>query len=150
MRSRVLGAMSAAVLAAVTLALPATADVVEGTKGDDVLVGTNGPDTIRGYAGDDVLRGRKGADMLYAGAGADRVRTGYDAKRDVVHGGPGPDRIVLGTGDVAHAGRGNDVIRLGHSPVMKTVTVFCGPGYDRVHVNPWLVGETRGCEEFDD
>lgn len=102
-----------------------------------MLVGTSRADTIRGYAGNDVLRGRRGSDHLYGGPGADIIHTGRDThRRDVVHGGRGPDRITIRVPDVVYAGAGNDTVRVrkwGHYGWgWAFPTIYCGPGRDTV------------------
>ncbi len=47
-----------------------------------------------------------------------------------------------------YAGSGNDVIATPErTPGFYLVFVWCGPGSDRVHINPWLLGG-HGCEEI--
>lgn len=66
--------------------------------------------------------------------------------RDHFYGGPGPDVVRAGPGDVVHAGRGNDYV---HGYYSGTRNVFdCRPGnqdvlrlFDDIHR-----GKIRGCE----
>ncbi len=68
--------------------VPAHADVIDGTPGDDVLTGTPGDDTISAGDGDDEVDGRAGDDILVGGAGD-----------DVLFGGDGSDEVDGGDGD---------------------------------------------------
>ena len=124
------------------LAGPAVAEVVDGTAGPDVLVGTSQADTIRGY---------KGADKLYGKGGSDRLYAGKDAKRDLVYGGRGPDRVLSTTYDWVYAGPGND--RITFKPALgsgrRHTRIYCGPGDDTVvrlagYGGLW----TSGCEHI--
>jgi Ca2+-binding RTX toxin-like protein len=75
-------------------------DVLVGTAGRDVLCGLGGADLLDGGLGNDVLVGGPGNDSLEGGAGSDTLLGGkgndflraWDGRRDVVDGGPGPDR----------------------------------------------------------
>lgn len=71
------------VVAALVVAVPATAATI---------VGTPGPDSIRGTASADRLYGKAGADRIYGLAGADVLDGG--AGRDVLDGGAGDDRLL--------------------------------------------------------
>ena len=66
-----------------------SADVLNGTSGDDVIYGFGGADTLKGGAGDDVLAGNDGNDKLYGGAGDDYLLGG--AGNDLIDGGDGND-----------------------------------------------------------
>ena len=85
-------------------------DCLEGGPGKDVLSGRGGRDVVQGGPGSDRLAGGSGADRLtdsptaYAfglGSGTNRVSAGpgadvvdvANAKRDIVHCGPGRDRV---------------------------------------------------------
>ena len=95
-------ALVVAVLASLilTLAGPAQAKRMLGTKGSDRLVGTakadvikarGGNDRVNGGRGRDRLSGGPGRDRLFGGRGADRLNA-VDGLRDrLVRGGPGKD-----------------------------------------------------------
>lgn len=146
-------ALSMAGLVVVGLALPASAEVVDGTNGPDVLVGSPRADTIRGFAGNDILRGRPEADKLFGGRGADRLYPGDDSKTDVLRGGPGPDTINARVGpkgrgpDRVYAGDGNDVVRLVETFGWYVPSVDCGPGADTLVVPFRFIPSTR-CERL--
>jgi Ca2+-binding RTX toxin-like protein len=90
------------------------ADVIEGNAGDDSLSGCytgtacpDGADQISGGDGNDKISGRLGADVIDGGAGDDDI-TGEDlftagitrsGDNDVIHGGPGSDRLQGADGD---------------------------------------------------
>jgi Ca2+-binding RTX toxin-like protein len=74
-----------------TLAGPAQAARIIGTKGADRLVGTARADVIKARGGNDRVKGGRGRDRLRGGRGADRLNA-VDGLRDrVVRGGPGKD-----------------------------------------------------------
>ena len=112
-------ALSATVVLLGSLAVPAVAEVVTGTNGPDVL---------------------------YGRTGGDRIFPGDDARKDVLLGGAGPDRITARGYDVVFAGDGDDTVRVldivGFSP-----KVTCGPGEDTV-ILPygWYIGPFPDCE----
>ncbi|GAA2146097.1 hypothetical protein GCM10009844_21730 [Nocardioides koreensis] len=116
-------ALPATTLLAVSLAAPARAAVINGTSGPDVLVGTQSADSIHGFGGKDTLRGSGGADKLYPGD---------DSRKDVLRGGPGPDRISARTPDAVYAGAGNDTVRVLEIHGWEFPTIHCGPGRDTV------------------
>lgn len=158
MRTRLVHALPATALLTVSLAAPAAAAVINGTSGNDVLVGTMKADTIRGFQGNDTIRGKggadtlnggQGADTIYGGRGADRIRGGTDVKKDVLYGGPGNDRIVIRKNDRVYAGPGNDVIVRPDYSGMYPLYVWCGPGYDKVLANAWLIAGGKDCEEWE-
>lgn len=155
MRVGTVYALPATVLLLGSLAGTAVAEVVTGTNGPDVLYGTAEADTIRAYkgadtvyarAGDDTVYGGLGADRIYGRTGGDRIFPGDDARKDVLLGGPGPDRITARGYDVVFAGDGDDTVRVidivGFSP-----KVTCGPGEDTV-ILPygWYIGPFPDCE----
>jgi Ca2+-binding RTX toxin-like protein len=87
--------------------LPATANTVNGTAGDDWLAGTAGADLLLGGAGEDDLQGGAGNDVLRAGKGP-----GLDG----LTGGEGQDVFVFARGDgqdwVVDFARGQDRVWL--------------------------------------
>ena len=86
-------ALVVAVFASLTLTLagPAQATRMLGTKGPDKIVGTAKADVIKARAGNDRVRGGRGRDRLLGGRGADRLNA-VDGLRDrLVRGGPGKD-----------------------------------------------------------
>jgi Ca2+-binding RTX toxin-like protein len=81
--------------------------------GDDSLDGGAGADTLAGLGGDDTLIGGADADQIAGGDGADLLfgqgPTGADDEvQDVLEGGAGNDRLVLGLGDSGTGGAGSD------------------------------------------
>jgi Ca2+-binding RTX toxin-like protein len=74
-----------------TLAGPAQAARIVGTKGSDRLVGTARADVIKARGGNDRVKGGRGRDRLWGGRSADRLNA-VDGLRDgVVSGGLGKD-----------------------------------------------------------
>jgi len=89
------------------------ADSLSGGLGDDSLDGGAGADTLAGLGGDDTLIGGADADQIAGGDGADLLfgqgPTGADDEvQDVLEGGAGNDRLVLGLGDSGTGGAGSD------------------------------------------
>jgi Ca2+-binding RTX toxin-like protein len=86
-------ALVVAVLASLilTLAGPAQAKRMLGTKGSDRIVGTAKADVLKARGGNDRVKGGRGRDRLWGGRGADRLNA-VDGLRDrLVRGGPGKD-----------------------------------------------------------
>jgi Ca2+-binding RTX toxin-like protein len=86
-------ALVVAVLASLilTLAGPAEAKRMLGTKGSERIVGTAKADVINARGGNDRVKGGRGRDRLLGGRGADRLNA-VDGLRDrLVRGGPGKD-----------------------------------------------------------
>jgi Ca2+-binding RTX toxin-like protein len=89
-------------LVALVLALPAAAETISGTQGNDVLEGTTANDRIFGWEGNDKLFGLAGNDLLNGGPGRDRISGGpgadrigvRDQARDVIDCGAGRDRVT--------------------------------------------------------
>ena len=75
----------------------ATANVINGTTGDDNLVGTSGADTINALAGNDVVNGGFGNDQIFGGDGSDNLFGG--AGEDTLDGGTGFNRLQGGASD---------------------------------------------------
>ena len=97
-------ALVVAVLASLilTLAGPAQAKRMLGTKGSDRIVGTAKADVIKARGGNDRVKGRRGRDRLFGGRGADRVNA-VDGLRDrLVRGGPGKDVCRVDSSDRAN------------------------------------------------
>ena len=99
-------ALVVAVLASLilTLAGPAQAKRMLGTKGSDRIVGTAKADVIKARGGNDRVKGGRGRDRLSGGPGRDRL-----------FGGRGADRLnaVDGLGDrLVKGGPGKDVCRI--------------------------------------
>ena len=118
--------MVAAVIASsiLTLAGPAQARRIVGSKGPDRIVGTKKADVIRGGRGNDVIRGGRGKDRLIGGRGRDRIFGGrgadrlnaLDGRRDlVIRGGPGRDVCSVDRTDRNNTS-GCEVIKIGHRP----------------------------------
>lgn len=86
-------------------------EIVLGEHGNDDLDGGGGNDLILGGYNDDRIVGGAGNDGLYGGAGNDRI---FTAGGDVVAGGIGDDRVILGDlgfRSVA-GGAGHDILEL--------------------------------------
>jgi 3-phytase len=98
-----------------------TADVIQGTAGDDRLYGTDGDDMIYGLGGNNIIyasegnntiTARDGNNTVFAGAGNDIINTGTGNNK--VYAGEGVNTIKTGSGDdLIYAGSGNDVINAG-------------------------------------
>lgn len=69
-------------------------DVIRGGTGNDLADGGNGSDYIFGGDGLDRLFGRGGLDYLRGDSGNDYLNGGFDARKDILIGGLGKDRIV--------------------------------------------------------
>ena len=91
-----------------------SANVINGTPGNDNLTGTPGNDTINGLAGDDVLTGLRGNDIINGGDGSDNLSGGKGF--DTLNGGLGNDTLVGGVG--------NDVFVLGAGLGVDTISDF--------------------------
>ena len=97
------GEMSAPVAVAVQF----TADVLNGTAGDDTLSGLRGNDVINGFGGMDMLLGGMGDDRIFGGSGDDTLNGG-DAD-DILDGSEGLDTLIGGDGrDVLIGGAEDD------------------------------------------
>ncbi|MEH2166989.1 MAG: hypothetical protein V7K41_10030 [Nostoc sp.] len=77
-------------------------DTIYGNTNDDYLYGYSGDDYLNGWTGNDVLYGDSGSDTLYGGGGSDTLygsnSTAYNSyEYDVLNGGDGYDRFILGT-----------------------------------------------------
>ena len=87
------------------LALAAT---IMGTDRDETLTGTNYADTIHAKGGDDTVYGLSGSDRLSGGLGNDQLYGGRGD--DVIHADDlaGPGLFPEGQRDVVHCGPGHD------------------------------------------
>ena len=90
----------AGIVAALVVAVAASAKTVLGTSGPDVLRGTPGKDQLYGRAGADRIYGLRGDDLVVGGPG-----------KDLLDSGPGNDRVVARDGalDILRCGPGTDV-----------------------------------------
>ena len=86
--------------APVQVAVQFTADILNGTAGDDTLSGLRGNDVITGFEGLDTLSGGAGNDTLFGGLGDDSLDGGDaddtlygDDGTDTLNGGDGRDRL---------------------------------------------------------
>jgi Ca2+-binding RTX toxin-like protein len=94
-----------------TLAGPAQAKRILGTKGPDRIVGTARADVIKARGGNDRVRGRGGRDRLFGGRGADRLNA-VDGLRDrLVRGGPGKDVCRVDRADRARV-KGCETVKI--------------------------------------
>ena len=111
-------ALVVAVLASLilTLAGPAQAKRMLGTKGSDRLVGTAKADVIKARGGNDRVKGGRGRDRLSGGPGRDRI-----------FGGRGADRLNAVDG-------------------LRDRLVRGGPGRDVCRIDPADRANTKGCE----
>lgn len=109
--------LSGAAIAEVVLALGGDDDV-RGAGGHDCLVGGPGRDNVRGEAGSDRLAGGPGGDRLFGGPGVNA----YDA-------GPGRDFIDAGNakGELVHCGPGRDRVRADRGDVLRGCEVVVSP-----------------------
>jgi Tol biopolymer transport system component len=124
-------------------------DVIKGTKRKDVIISLGGNDEIKSYSEGDVICAGAGRDFVDAGS------NGEGGSFDLVHGGPGADKIVLGPelgkafgdagndlllgskgGDELYGGPGNDVLRGGPNPNYNSDFLFGGPGNDKLYGGP--------------
>ena len=76
-----------------------SANVLQGTSGDDVLYGANENDVINGFAGNDSLFGQADNDSLQGGTGNDLLVGGGGA--DTMTGGDGNDTFAISGGESA-------------------------------------------------
>ena len=75
----------------------ATADVLNGSAGNDHITGGQDDDRLFGYSGDDHLEGGSDRDRLDGGEGADLLEGG--AGTDILSGGVGDDRLFAASVD---------------------------------------------------
>jgi hypothetical protein len=95
-----------------TLAGPAQAKRMLGTKGSERIVGTAKADVIKARGGNDRVKGGRGRDRLWGGRGADRLNA-VDGLRDrLVRGGPGRDVCRIDAADRANT-KGCEIVRIG-------------------------------------
>ena len=94
-----------------TLAGPAQAKRMLGTKGSERIVGTAKADVIKARGGNDRVKGGRGRDRLWGGRGADRLNA-VDGLRDrLVRGGPGRDICRIDAADRANT-RGCETVKI--------------------------------------
>jgi hypothetical protein len=93
-----------------------------GTSKNDYLAGGGGNDTISGLGGNDTIKGGSGDDVLNGGDG-----------NDVIDGGNGADRIL--------GAKGSDTL---FAVDGERDVIDCGPGVDRVYVDP--IDVVKNCE----
>jgi hypothetical protein len=107
-----------------TLAGPAQAKQILGTKGPDKLRGTSTGDLIKAGRGNDAIRGRGGKDRIFGGRGADRLFGGrgadrlnaVDGRRDrLVRGGPGKDVCRIDAADRSRT-KGCETVKVAKGP----------------------------------
>jgi Ca2+-binding RTX toxin-like protein len=92
---------------------------INGTPLNDVLEGTASAEAIYGRDGDDILRGNEGNDSLFGGVGND-ILNGVSTltnkgtgERDILNGGAGADRFILGDSRAFYLGMGTlDLARI--------------------------------------
>ena len=110
-------------------------NTLNGGPGNDILIGGPGDDTLVGGWGDDLLIARGGSNVLMGGAGNDILIGGIDAGagQNFLNGGEGDDVLVGGGTDVLHGGPGADRFVLGD---------WIGPG-ERVTIMDYMPGEDR-------
>jgi hypothetical protein len=95
-----------------TLAGPAQAKRMLGTKGSERIVGTAKADVIKARGGNDRVKGGRGRDRLWGGRGADRLNA-VDGLRDrLVRGGPGRDVCRIDAADRANT-KGCETVKIG-------------------------------------
>ena len=94
-----------------TLAGPAQAKRLLGTKGSERIVGTAKADVIKARGGNDRVKGGRGRDRLWGGRGADRLNA-VDGLRDrLVRGGPGRDVCRIDAADRANT-KGCEIVKI--------------------------------------
>jgi Tol biopolymer transport system component len=120
--------------------IPSRSDVIFGSNGADRIDTGPRDDRICARGGGDRIRGGDDRDRLVGGSGDDRILGGRHD--DLLHGGVGNDLLDGGAGhDRILAGGGNDFIPTAGRFADR---VDCGPGYDRVIVDP--LDHVRRCE----
>jgi hypothetical protein len=102
-----------AVLTSLTLTLagPAQAKRMLGTKGPDRIVGTAKADVIKARGGNDRVKGGRGRDRLWGGRGADRLNAADGLRDRLVRGGPGRDVCRIDPADRAGI-RGCEIVKI--------------------------------------
>lgn len=135
--------------------------VTVGTKGNDRITGSNGPDRILGLSGNDTIDGGRGNDCLDGNNDRDNLNGAIGNDRvygklgnDALNGGPGKDHLSSGRGsdtinaaygaDRVLGGSGNDAINV--ATAGPAARVNCGPGRDKVRLNPEEVRRAKNCE----
>lgn len=95
-------------------------DNVTGTAFDDVIVGNDNGDTLIGLGGNDTLTGGRGNDVLIGGSGNDILQGSIGGanrnpnEQDILTGGGGSDRFILGdaSGSFYKSGGDNDFAQI--------------------------------------
>lgn len=128
-------------------------DHLDGKKGDDKVYGRGGSDGLYGHFGDDYIQGGAGDDHLDGSSfrivEGDIIVGIEDQGSDSMHGGTGddtlqgrvgPDTLFSDAGvDIIFGNEGRDLIVSAEEIYPKkgeVDEVFCGPGFDRVIVDP--------------
>lgn len=139
---------TAALVASVFAAVPASAApptcrgveaTIVGTSGPDTLIGTDDDDVIVALGGHDRIQSRGGYDLVCAGEGDDVIDAGAshdsvyaEGGDDVAYGGPYPDGLRGGAGnDRLYGGAGYDTLRGDDG----RDRLFGGALYDQLHGN---------------
>jgi len=112
-----------------------------GNEGNDQITGGDRDDDIFGGPGDDVLAGGKHGDTLSGQTGDDKMDGGLGG--DGLYGNLGADDIMGGDGDdsIYHNG-----VLDPENPDGSKDNVNCGPGNDRVWINPSEGDKAVNCE----
>ena len=106
----------------------ATADSLDGGKGDDKIDGVAGADKLKGGDGNDSIDGGAGADTIEGGKGNDTIEGGTE--NDVAKGGAGDDTFVMKAAPAANFNNADNVYTAGASTVILGEVVDGGDGND--------------------
>ncbi|MCC5985018.1 MAG: hypothetical protein JJU42_11695 [Rhodobacteraceae bacterium] len=115
-------------------------DTLNGGDGDDVLIGGPGDDVLIGGWGDDVLIAGGGSNTLMGGAGNDLLVGAIDPEaapgQNFLNGGDGDDVLIGGGNDLLHGGPGADRFVLGDwiGPGQMVTIMDYTPGADRIEL----------------
>ncbi|WP_254174834.1 calcium-binding protein [Planktothrix pseudagardhii] len=84
-----------------------SSNYLTGSSYDDQIYAYGGNDTVIGNGGNDYLEGGLGNDSVIGGSGNDTIdafwATPYNGERDILNGGPGYDKFVIGD---SYSGKG--------------------------------------------
>jgi Ca2+-binding RTX toxin-like protein len=127
------------------LEVPATGELIVGTRGKDLLLGTQGDDTLMGKAGRDTIIGAAGNDTIIGGKAKDSLSGGLGDDSYIFAAGDGRDLIDNDDTDL----QGVDSLRLEDlefdrvwlSRSRKHLVVTIAGSEDRVRINDWFVNE---------